>query len=109
MWWLKCASTPARYSPASHFHAWRRSRRCSREVANENTRRPNLGSPGGPIMISPHRQVVIELTFEAPAPSPRHAAWPGRLAILLRRPAVVTALRRFARAGAVRGIHGAVE
>src|SRR4029077_8543559 len=41
----------------ANFQAWRRWRRRSGdELANEKTRRPNLGNPGGPIMISPHQQ-----------------------------------------------------
>jgi hypothetical protein len=58
-WWLKCASTPAKYSPTATFQTYRLCRGCFAFVAaNEKTRRPYFGSPGGPIMISPGLFVV---------------------------------------------------
>ncbi len=42
------------YKPVNHFQALCCDRnRAGFDAAKENTRRPNFGNPGGPIMISP--------------------------------------------------------
>src|SRR5579863_2619051 len=51
--WLKWASTPHRYNPATHFQACLLRRVIGLRLAKEKTRRPYLGNPGGPIMTSP--------------------------------------------------------
>jgi hypothetical protein len=70
MWWLKWASTPARYRPVAHLQiCWCWLGRGGFGAAKEKTRRPNLGNPGGPIMIFTRTLAVLRLTIRECPPA----------------------------------------